>query len=265
MSACQSTIENIRNLIANYGSVGDEPLELLAESYAAACKEVNARLLRCSQLIRGGNLSEAVRLAEIEPALLETYTLLDFPERLVWAELTRSQQLPVASPLLVEIAKEVHDAFAAVNPLQPLLKKHRLLALSQAPLPQRIAVLREITFMEPDNPGWKADLSAYEKIRFRTLEKEITDAIAAKDVRLMSDLVAELDSQSWTTPPPEKLVTALRKTLKTESHQSALVELRQPLKNSRKRSRKKTPNSESNWPTVGMRKRNNWAEASRWI
>ncbi|MCL2304317.1 MAG: hypothetical protein FWC43_03135 [Planctomycetaceae bacterium] len=227
MFACQSIVENIRNLVANYGLTGDEPTEPLAESYMAACKEVNSRLLRCSQLIRGGNLSEAVRLAEIEPPLLETYALLDFPERLQWAELTRLQQLPVPPPLFEELAREVNDAFAAIDPLQPLLKKHRLLALARAPLAQRIALLREMVFMEPENHGWKADLLAYEKLRFRTLEQEITEAITAKNVFRMSELLQELESQNWTLQLPEKLVAALRQTLRTESQRGVLVELRQ--------------------------------------
>ena len=227
MSATQSIIENIRNLVANYGATGDEPMEWLAESYAATCNEVNARLLRCSQLIRGGNLSEAVRLAEIEPVLLETFAALNFPERMQWAEITRSHQLPVAVPLLEELAREVADAFATVNPLQPLLKQHRLLALGRAPLARRMAVLREIVSMEPDNPGWKADLDTYEQIRLRTLEKEIAGAIAAKDVSLMSELVAELDSQNWSTPPSEKLIAALRRTLQAESQRVSFAELKQ--------------------------------------
>ncbi len=227
MSDYQTIVENIRSLIAHYGSMGNEQLEPLAESYALACKDVNSRLLRCSQLIRSGNPSEAVRLADIEPDLLESYALLDFPERQQWSEIVRSHHLPAASPLFEELAREINDAYTTVNPLMPLLKKHRLLALARAPLSQRIPVLREIVLMEPDNLGWKSDLDAYEKTRFRDIEKEISEAIAAKNIPQMSALVHELDSQNWTVKPPEKLIAALRQTLKTESQRGALVELRQ--------------------------------------
>ncbi len=227
MSDYQTIVENIRSLIGNYGSTGNEQLEPLAESYALCCKDVNSRLLRCSQLIRSGNPSEAVRLADIEPDLLESYALLDFPERQQWSEIVRSHHLPAAAPLFEELAREINDAYTTVNPLMPLLKKHRLLALARAPLSQRIPVLREIVLMEPDNLGWKSDLDSYEKTRFRDIEKEISEAIAAKNIPQMSDLVRELDSQNWTVKPPEKLIAALRQTLKTESQRASLVELRQ--------------------------------------
>lgn len=225
MSDYQSIVENIRNQISYFGSLPNEQVQALAESYVEAVQEVNARLLRCSQMIRSGNPSEAVRLAEIEPDLLESFALLDFPERLQWSELARSRGAAVPAPLFEELAREVNDAYTTVNPLQPLLKKHRFLAIARAPISQRIAVLRELVLMEPDNLEWKADLESYEKTRYRELEKDVQDAIATKDVDRMSALVRELDPKLWSSPPPEKYTVKLRQMLKSESQRALRTEI----------------------------------------
>ena len=227
MSDYQTIVENIRNLISFYGTSRDEQLEPLAESYTLASREVNARLLRCSQLIRAGNPSEAVRLADIEPNLLESFALLDFPERDQWCEIVRTFNFPAAPPLFEELAREVNDAYTTVDPLQPLLKKHRVLALVRAPVSERIPVLREMVLMEPENSGWKTDLDAYEKLRLREIEDDVNEAIAAMDVVKMSKLSCEIEQQNWITKPPEKLLSSLKLNLKAESQRGTMLELRQ--------------------------------------
>lgn len=226
MSDYQAIVENIRSVILHNDTSERDSLHFLAESYASACKEINARLLRCSQLIRSGNPSEAVRLADIEPDLLEAYALLDFAERPQWNDFVRKHQLPEAAALFEELAREVNDAYTTVNPLAPLLKKHRFLALARAPLSERMVVLREIVLMEPENIGWKTDLDSYEKVRFREIEQEIPKAVASKDVQKMSQLVQEIDSNSWAVKPPEKLLRSLRRALKIESQRSTTYELK---------------------------------------
>lgn len=226
MADYQTIVENIRSVVLHNDTSDRESLHFLAESYALACKDVNARLLRCSQLIRSGNPSEAVRQADIEPDLLEAYALLDFTEKPQWNQFARQHQLPEAAALFDELAREVNDAYTTVNPLAPLLKKHRFLALARAPLPERMAVLREIVLMEPENLGWKTDLDAYEKTRFREIEQEIPKAVAAKNVPKMTQLVKEIDDHPWTHKPPEKLLQTLRKALQSESQRSTMHELK---------------------------------------
>ena len=58
-----------------------------AAAYAQACAEVNERLVRCQRLLQQGLRSEAIQLAEIEPRLLDSVAVLDFPERPAWDEL----------------------------------------------------------------------------------------------------------------------------------------------------------------------------------
>lgn len=256
MSDYQTIVENIRSQISYFGALGDDQLEPLVESYMQASQDVNARLLRCSQMIRSGNLSEAVRLADLEPDLLESYALLDFPERNQWSELVRSRGFPVPPPLFEELAREVNDAYTTVNPLQPLLKKHRFFAIARAPLSERIAVLREIVLMEPDHLDWKSDLDSYEKTRFREIENEIPAAIASKDVAKMSSLLRELDPKGWTTKPPEKLTKALRQNLKVESQRAIRVELQRLVE-------KLKDAYESNNIELGLKFSDQWEDLSR--
>ncbi len=187
-------------------------------------------MLRCSQAIRKGDVFEAIRLSESEPALLELVELFDFPERIQWESILQSIGIPPPPVLFTDLAKELEKAYATASPLEPLLKKHRVLAIARAPLSRRIAVLREILVLEPDHAGWKSDLADYEKTRLREIEKEIPEAIAAKNPGRMSELLRELEQTGWEARVPEPQIRRLRNQLNVESRRNALSDLGQAVK-----------------------------------
>src|SRR5437016_310907 len=77
----------------------DDKLRRAAEAYANACQQANERLSRCADLLSHGMRSEALRLAELTPDLLELVTELDFPERQDWDDRVLMNDLPLPAPL----------------------------------------------------------------------------------------------------------------------------------------------------------------------
>lgn len=201
----QTIVDTLRIALC---SVADGELELFrlaVADYAAACDEVNQRLNKCGGLLRKGLRSEAIRLAEIEPNLIEVATLLDFPERPELAALCNRFGLVVPT-LNIEVAAELNEAYAIEQPLKQLLRRHRLLAMARAPLRQRIQTLRKLTQLDFNNPVWREDLQVFEKERLRQLEDELSRAARGKDLAAVEAVMEELDSDGWTEPPDPGLL-----------------------------------------------------------
>lgn len=185
-----------------------------ARAYADACRDVNKRLRRCDELLRRGLRLEAIQLAETEPNLLQQLAQLDFPERDDWLQAVAVYDLPNPEPLLVDVAQDLNAAYAALQPLQKLLERHRLLALARAPLAERIAVMREIARQDPDTPLWDEDIRTFEQERHREVEAEARQAAARKDLTTLRRLVQELSSPDWREPVPKSLVALVRQLMK---------------------------------------------------
>src|SRR5690606_11657881 len=94
--------------------------------YAEACVEANSRLYVVGELLRKGLRSEAIQAAEQEPPVLELVAGLDFPELPQLCQLLQSWGMAPPPPLDWETAAQLNEAYAEQQPLEGLLKKHRL-------------------------------------------------------------------------------------------------------------------------------------------
>src|SRR5258708_3350990 len=92
-------VDQVRALAQATNQASRTGLDGWAAAYAQACAEVNERLQRCQRLLQQGLRSEAIQLAEIEPRLLDSVAVLDFPERPAWDGLVSMFGLPVAARL----------------------------------------------------------------------------------------------------------------------------------------------------------------------
>jgi hypothetical protein len=204
-------VDEIRAFVQATDQTRTPALESLAGAYAQACTEVSRRLSRCQQLLQQGLRTEAIHLAETEPRLLDAISTLDFPERPEWDELVQIYGLPAAAKILMEGASFLNEAYALEDPLQDLLRTHRRLALSRAPVRSRIDVIRKLAAQDSNNPVWTEDLRRFEKARFREIQHEAADAGRRHDVVAIGHLLGELSNQTWVEPPPPFLVQAVRK------------------------------------------------------
>jgi len=190
-------IEDIRTALAYSESVPPSKLEEYARQYAEECTKLNERLRQCLPQLRGGNIAEAVRLAEASPNVIETYNLLDFENRQDWLEVCDGLGLDTPPPLVAEIFQELNDAYLQMVPLEPLLKWHRLHALNAASIRDRLSVLRALTKTDPMNLPWQTDQETFEKARIKEIGQEIADAVAKKDSNRLQELYKELTDPGW--------------------------------------------------------------------
>ena len=211
MADYHQIVDQIRAFVQSSDQTRNALLESLASTYAEACIEVNQRMGRCHRLLQQGLRSEAIQLAEAEPKLLDSLAALDFPERADWEELVQIYELASAPKLFVEKAQFLNEAYAQEDPLQDLLRMHRRLALQRAPIKSRIAIMRKLAAQDASNPIWTDDLRTFEKARFRELQSEAALAAQNRNVATISQLLAEIEQQSWVEPPPKALVQGLRK------------------------------------------------------
>ena len=224
-----NVIDDIRAVLENTQSIYPEHREALrriARNYDEAVGEVNGRLRQAAQYLRKGNVGEALRLVKTEPNLFDVLTVLDFPERTLWEEVLAALDLPPAPAFLREIIRELSDAVDQAAPLEPLLRKHRFLALALAPLPLRLATLREIAKQDPFNAAWSVDIEAYERERLLELQREVDAALRHPEIHRLSQLEAELMSPDWKIDKPEALLFSVQRELQSLQSTVTIASLR---------------------------------------
>lgn len=190
----------------------DETAEL-AESYITLVKEANDRLRRCAEYLQRGMRSEAVHLAECQPRLLELADALRLPDPVVWTRACMAHGLPPPPELLTDGLDQIEEAFGIERTLEPLLARHRLLALAQSPIKNRQEVLRAVLAQDPDNPNWDEGLRLLDVARFKELRAEAKVAFRAHDRAALERLANELEVHPPRAPLPDDLRDGLNKAL----------------------------------------------------
>lgn len=204
MSDHVTLVENIRAFLARIDQVSTPELVQLAEQYSAASRAANDRLLRCGDFLRRGLRTEAIHVAETEPKLLDMVAVLDFIEFPQWELICTTYGLPIPNAINIDLAAQVNEAYSQELPLQGLLSKHRLLALSLAPMRVRIATLRAISAADPGTQAWADDLQTYETHRVRQIAAEAREAVEGADLLKLEELGKEL-SGPWVVEDARQL------------------------------------------------------------
>jgi hypothetical protein len=201
----QRIVDDVRSLLGSNGGEGMDFLRAAAADYSVACDEVNERLRQCGTRLRQGLRSEAIQLCEMEPNLLDVVAVLDFPERTQWMELAERSGMASSTPLMLDVAADLNEAYAVEQPMSSVLRIHRLLALGHGPLTLRIKVLRRLADMDPDNPVWQEDLRIFEMERQKQIQTEVEVAARVGDTESLMVLDVELSNPDWKNPPPPSL------------------------------------------------------------
>ncbi|HLN26776.1 MAG TPA: hypothetical protein VK395_03470 [Gemmataceae bacterium] len=197
MTDYQRVVDEIRSFLHANDQTYRDSLKPLSLAYNEVCQEVNQRLRRCEEFLQKGLRSEAVHFAHAEPVLLDVLAAVDFPERSQWEELSLLYGLPPPPYLRVDTAEALNTAYAEEQPLERLLREHRLLALTGAPLVDRLKVMRAIAHVDAANPVWTEDIKEFETIRLQKMDEDITRALADKDTEGLFDLWEELQGSPW--------------------------------------------------------------------
>jgi len=237
MADYQRVIEFLRDVRQGAGSGGvqtvNDEITHMAGEYAALCAAANDRLRKCSGFLQQGLRAEAIHLAEEQPNLLDLIAQLDLPDPQSWAEFCSNNGLPVPPPLQLERAAQLNEAYAQDQPLEHLMARHRLLALSRAPVRERLDVMRKIAQIDANAGTWEKDLRIFEKARLKELPSAFYNAVKNHDTRAINGLVEELQGQVWFEAPPADLLAALmdaHQRIQRSSVEGELKKLVEPLR-----------------------------------
>ena len=128
---------------------------------------------------------------------------------------------------MIDVAAELNEAYTELQPLDKLLRKHRVYALARAPLSDRIPILRAIAQQDSKNPVWLEDVKSYEQARFEEFKQEIQTATKKDNFRRIKDLHREINSADWHTSPPESLMKKVALEFQRLQEKTALQRLTQ--------------------------------------
>lgn len=221
-----SISDDIRSALERPDGISEEVMTPLAARFDEAVAVVNQRLDEAVSLLRKNLRSEAIQSANRRPNLLDLAASLDFPELDEWMEIL--QFLGCRVPRKIDFGKvqQINEAFVEGQPLDQLLKKHRMLAIARAPLNWRLVVLRQIATLDPMNPVWLEDIEAYEAERLKTLKGDVRAALDSADISKVYHLYDELTKQTWSHPVPEGLVPSLKSAIKANVYEQKITQLR---------------------------------------
>jgi hypothetical protein len=192
----------------------DEVADYLAR-YNEMVPAVDQRLRFCAGLLEKGLREEALGYEADEPALLEAVTLLDLagrPQWQRWVEVLKALGFPEPQMPKVDVAQELREAQEQVVRLKPLLDQWRRFNLMNAPLPARIATLRQLRQHDPNTEAWHESLKQHERQRAMQIEADVKAAVAARDERRLAGLADEFKA-AWLEPPPQRVAKAVETAL----------------------------------------------------
>ena len=226
MIAYQQLVDELRTLLQLLDQQNVEQIRRLAGLYNTACQQANVRLRRCADLLAKGLRSEAIHLAQTEPVLLDEVAALDFPERKQWEQLCVNHMVPMPPPLDLDTATMLNEAYADDQPVEELLRKHRLLALGRAPLAVRLGLLRRLAELEPRNQAWEEDVRNFERARIQQLHNDLEQWVQRQNAGAIMAAANEIKNARWRIQPPATLVTKVQNAAKHFEGQRGLAILK---------------------------------------
>lgn len=223
ISALRDAIESLLAL----PSPPPQRVEQLAKAYAHACSEPVKRLRRCIDYLDEGMITEAIHLVGVTPDLFQTAGWLQLSNPRAWESLCAMQGMAISATIDRRLLDRLRAAVMFDPTLDGLLVRHRLLALTRAPLNQRMKVLWRLREKDPHNLTWIEQSRVIETLRLDQIRKAILDPSAVQDQRGLQALEDELGSGRWTVLSAQALIDALRERRKASARSAGLSELPQ--------------------------------------
>lgn len=188
-------ISRLVRLVETGGGAGDGAS--LAQQYAGAVAALNARLEATQVALDSGQTSEAVRLMEDEPKLVDEVGALDFHQREPFLALCKSHGWPLPPAIDQHIVERILEVYNSSALLEPTLKAYRK-AMRNRDERGIVRPLRRLVSLEPGNAEWARDLARAEASVQKSLAADFRDAA---DVTRREELAAALLDEPWTSPP----------------------------------------------------------------
>jgi hypothetical protein len=221
----QEIIADIRDMLELRGDPPESELKRLAQRYTTTIQQVNGLLKTCLELVERGLKSEAIMRAD-EAGLLETVSILDFPEQPVWVDYLTQFGFPTPPAVDQYATRQLNSCYAPARRLEPLYRLNRRHALANSPLRVRLSVMRRIHKMEEANAKEASakQVELFELERVKGIRKELAEATETCDLRRLTLLNSELSSKDWFRAPETALLRNASRVLKQE--EARLAQLR---------------------------------------
>jgi hypothetical protein len=183
---------------------------------------VNEAFENALRFLQAGCREEALRLVDGDGGLLGCLGDLAALQRLLDNVPSDAGSVPrrVLPRLRTDLAHALITARDVHLRLAPLLRAHRLLALGGGAIDVRVATLRKLLDVDPDNRGWIADLREYEK-EFRgkllgelvELVETIGKGVSIHQLERAKDIVSKLGESAWQQPLTGREIRSVQRTL----------------------------------------------------
>lgn len=220
----QNFVDQFRQALLVRETIDKRELSALIQQYARLCDEANRRLHECHQLIQRGQYSNAVALAEQEPGLLAHCGLLDVPERDLLAAAAQELGIKPPGPINYDVAEAIQVAYEKASTVGANLKRLHTLTLARAPLPTRLAVMRQLLVQNPNHPHMDADIRTFEKAWFRQAPQFAATWARKGRWDVVAEMLSDLAESGYLETPPAALLAMLQSQL-AKARQAALPQL----------------------------------------
>jgi len=127
----------------------------MAAEYAALCVAANDRLRKCTGSSSRDSPHRGHPHRRGNPNLLDLVSQLDLPDPQAWAEFCQNNGFPVPPALQLDRARPAQRGLRPGSAPRTPPRRHRLLALSRAPVRERLDVMRKIAQIDVGSATWK--------------------------------------------------------------------------------------------------------------
>lgn len=211
----QELVDILQSVLAKPDEWDQTELSSLAEEYAEQCRQVNERARQCHQLLRRGQLAEAVRQAELEPRLIDWAGTLQFPERDRWVALCELMGLAVPPTVECERIKDINEAYMLSHRQESLLRLWRYQNLVRAPINERIETLRRLAAANETDLTWQDDIRTFEEAWLKELGQQVRALAKAEDLGQLYRLKSQIHQVKWSTAQFNRVAQSLDQVIQT--------------------------------------------------
>jgi hypothetical protein len=202
----------VKQILAEGGMAAAVDGPAVAEDYANLCSTANERLSACAECLGRGMVSEALRISESDPPLLDLCGELDFVGVTDWGNVCKQKRWPTAEAIDGKTIAALNEAYSSGQAMEPLLKGFRR-AVHARNTRECLRLLRQIIQVDTTDEARRAELCAFEEKRLAEMGAEFADAKATDDAERLAALVVEMNGV-WTRSPDanfrEELLAAAR-------------------------------------------------------
>lgn len=152
----------ITSYLTQPGRISDDELQNLVYEYSNRIEELGRRIEDCFLFLNKGFVSEAVRLATVEPPIIESLNYLTFPRQNEWNQVCSSYNMDIL-PIDFRMASRVADEIEKYQRIKANCDMMRQLNFEDGHINLKIQVCRNLVKLDPENEIWQANLADLEQ------------------------------------------------------------------------------------------------------